>query len=112
MFLNENICYGYSKEPSQLDGSFEQPKHIFYRWIRKYCKFMQKKKSNWLLSEMKIWILAPVLRSLKITYNQVIKIGAKLKKYFLISQPKHMLWVLKRTISFLEYSKHIFETDG
>ena len=25
-FLNQNICYGYSKEPSQWDGSFEHPK--------------------------------------------------------------------------------------
>ena len=28
-FLNQNICCGYSKEPSQGDGSFEQPKHMF-----------------------------------------------------------------------------------
>ena len=28
LFLNQNICCGYSKEPSQLDGSFEHPKHM------------------------------------------------------------------------------------
>ena len=28
-FLNQNICCGYSKEPSQWDGSFEHPKHMF-----------------------------------------------------------------------------------
>ena len=28
LFLNQNICCGYSKEPSH-DGSFEYPKHIF-----------------------------------------------------------------------------------
>ena len=28
LFLNQNICCGYSKEPSQLDGSFEHPKHF------------------------------------------------------------------------------------
>ena len=27
--LNQNICCGYSKEPSQWDGSFEHPKHMF-----------------------------------------------------------------------------------
>ena len=27
LFLNQNICCGYSKEPSQWDGSFEHPKH-------------------------------------------------------------------------------------
>ena len=28
-FRNQNICCGYSKEPSQWDGSFEHPKHMF-----------------------------------------------------------------------------------
>ena len=25
LFLNQNICCGYSKDPSQLDASFEHP---------------------------------------------------------------------------------------
>ena len=29
LFLTQNICCGYSKEPSQWDGSFDHPKHIF-----------------------------------------------------------------------------------
>ena len=29
LFLNQNICCGYSKEPSQWDGYFEHPKHMF-----------------------------------------------------------------------------------
>ena len=29
LFLNQNICCGYSKEPSRRDGSFEHPKHMF-----------------------------------------------------------------------------------
>ena len=29
LFLNQNICCGYSKEPSHGDGSFEHPKHMF-----------------------------------------------------------------------------------
>ena len=28
-FLNQNICYGYSKEPSHWYGSFQHPKHMF-----------------------------------------------------------------------------------
>ena len=28
LFLNPKICCGYSKEPSQRDGSFEHPKHL------------------------------------------------------------------------------------
>ena len=29
LFLIQNIYYGYSKEPSQGDGSLEHPKHMF-----------------------------------------------------------------------------------
>ena len=28
LLFNQNICCGYSKEPSQWDGSFEHPKHM------------------------------------------------------------------------------------
>ena len=28
LFLNQNICCGYSKEPSHRGGSFEHPKHM------------------------------------------------------------------------------------
>ena len=28
LFLNQSICCGYSKEPSQWDGSFEHSKHM------------------------------------------------------------------------------------
>ena len=28
LFLNQNKCYGYSKEPSQWDSSFEPPNHM------------------------------------------------------------------------------------
>ena len=28
LFLNQNICCGYSKEPSQCVGSFEHPKNM------------------------------------------------------------------------------------
>ena len=29
LFLYQNTCFVYSKEPSQWDGSFEHPKHMF-----------------------------------------------------------------------------------
>ena len=37
LFLNQNICFGCSKEPSQCRGSFEHPKHMFKLkdiWLR------------------------------------------------------------------------------
>ena len=36
LFLDQNICCGYSKEPCQWDGSFGHPKHML--------KLMDKKK--------------------------------------------------------------------
>ena len=39
LFLKQNICCGYPKEPSRWDGSFEHPKYEF--------KLMGKKMLNW-----------------------------------------------------------------
>ena len=40
LLLNQNIYCGHSKEPSQWDGSFEHPKHMFKNWwVRKYLQF-------------------------------------------------------------------------
>ena len=44
LFLNQNKCYGYSKEPSQWDGSFKYPKHML--------KLMGKKKSQFYAKEL------------------------------------------------------------
>ena len=44
LFLNQNICCGYSKEPSHRDGSFEHPKHMF--------NLMDKKIITILLSQI------------------------------------------------------------
>ena len=30
--INLNMCFGFSKEPSDRDGSFEYPQHMF--WMR------------------------------------------------------------------------------
>ena len=35
LFLNQNICCGYSKEPSHRDGSFEHPKHKLKLMVKK-----------------------------------------------------------------------------
>ena len=45
--LNQYICCGYSKEPPQLDGSFEHPKHVLklMKYIKKnpfLCSGLQK----------------------------------------------------------------------
>ena len=48
LFLNQNICCGWSKEPSQWDGSFEHPKHML--------KWMDKKLSTILFTDrLLIW---------------------------------------------------------
>ena len=50
--------------------------------------------------------------SLYVRNHPGFKIEGVLENYFLTSQPKHMLWVLKRTISMngsFEHPKHMFE---
>ena len=42
--ISFNICFGCSKEPSHLDGSFEYPQHMF--WLR-------NKKINFLVRTLK-----------------------------------------------------------
>ena len=41
LFLHQNICCGYSKEPSQWDGSFEHPKHILKLMGKKIFTFLR-----------------------------------------------------------------------
>ena len=42
LFLNQNICCGYSKEPSQRDDSFEHPKLMFELVVKKLFTILQK----------------------------------------------------------------------
>ena len=42
LFLNQNICCGYSKEPSQWDGSFEHPKHMLQLTGKKILKILRR----------------------------------------------------------------------
>ena len=62
LFLNQNICCGYSKEPSQWDGSFEHPKHMF--------KLMNK-KINTLLGKL-FCLTGPMKLHLLWQWSQVV----------------------------------------
>ena len=42
LFRIQNICCGYSKEPSQWDGSFEHPKHMLKLMVKKLNKILRK----------------------------------------------------------------------
>ena len=46
--LNQNICCGYSNEPSRRDSSFEHPKHIFRLTHKKIITNLRSK--YWLIS--------------------------------------------------------------
>ena len=48
LVLNQNICCGYSKEPSHWDGSFEHPKHMFKLMDKKIITILRRKfLLNW-----------------------------------------------------------------
>ena len=40
LFLNQNICYEYLKDPSQWDSSFEQPKNMLKLMGKKIFTFL------------------------------------------------------------------------
>ena len=48
--LNQNICCGYANEPSQWDGSFEHPKHMFKAMDKEITAFFRSKNC---LSELR-----------------------------------------------------------
>ena len=43
LFLNQNMCWGYSKEPSQWDDSFEHPKHMLKNMGKKIFTILHRK---------------------------------------------------------------------
>ena len=55
LFLNQNICCECSKEPSQWDGSFENPKHMFRLLGKKIIAFLRSKSLlNWLYGKCRL----------------------------------------------------------
>ena len=61
LFLIQNICCGYSKEPSQWDGSFMHPQHMLKWLVRKLLKFYAHKISlsgpmYSICSPMSLWL--------------------------------------------------------
>ena len=60
LFLNQNICCGYSKELSRWEGSFEHPKHMLKLMGRKFftilCSFFVFTHDD-LYSTAKVFIL-------------------------------------------------------
>ena len=48
LFLIQNICFGYSKEPSHRDSSFGHPKHMFKLMGKKIITILRSKNLlNW-----------------------------------------------------------------
>ena len=78
VFLNQDICCVYSKEP------FEHPKHTFKHMIKKIIKNLRSHKFR--LSGAMVIIIA----------EDILITSAYQRINFHISQPNQMLWVLKR----------------
>ena len=54
LFLNQNICCGYSKEPFRWDGSFEHPKRMLKLLCKKLEDLKVLRRSPDLLNNVKI----------------------------------------------------------
>ena len=57
LFLDQNICCGYSKEPSQWDGSFELPKHMLKIMGKKIFTILSW-KFLFYLNLLVLWIMS------------------------------------------------------
>ena len=108
LFLNQNICCGYSKEPSQWDGSFGHPKHML--------KVMGKKIFT---ISHRIFLFKPVLPSwlscnqkiLFLFLNQNICCGYSKEPSQWDSSfehPKHMLKIMGKKIFTISHRKYLF----
>ena len=101
LFLNQNICCGYSKEPSQWDGSLCTQNICSNWWIIKYLQFYAQ---QFCLSKP-IYTIVMLQNTDGFMFKnlQCLIIDEAKSGYqnidFLISEPKHMLWVLKWTVS-------------
>ena len=68
--LNQNICCGYSKEPSQLDSSLEHQKYMLKLIDRKYSQFSYFSTKTYVVGTQKNRFDETVLLSTK-TYVKI-----------------------------------------
>ena len=61
LLLNQNMCCGYSKQPSQRDGSFENPKHNVKLMGKKTIQVHAKKCV--LLTDVRQYVVHQVVSS-------------------------------------------------
>ena len=100
LFLNQNICCGYSKEPSRWDGSFKHPKHMF--------KLMGKEIIAILGAQtILIWTY---VKYINLIYNQASKKSVWLKIFlFLFLNQNICCWYSKEPSQWddsFEHPKH------
>ena len=93
LFHNQSICFGYSKEPSQCNGSYEHPKHM--------SKITEKKVFTIFTLKNFVYQSLWMAHGRQVTLFCFLSFYAKNCKNLLvilfISQPNHMLklWVRK-----------------
>ena len=94
LLISFNICFRCSKDPSHWDGSFEYPQHMFWMKNKKINIFWYELLTKGQQNSQKMWkfynssgLCRPPDKS------------GYWKTIFFSSHPKHMLWVLKRTVS-------------
>ena len=124
LFLNQNICCGYLNGTIKRDGSFEDQKHtlelidkgnITISMLWKIAEHDLCGIKNAFFREMQFWLQCYTVVSYQalfrlsvFKFSAVYLSGAKnvcfctigdFGSLTIISQPKHTLWVLKRTVA-------------
>ena len=97
LFLNQNICCGCSKEPSQWDDSFEHPKHlleIIYNFTLKNCVVvslthlsrMDSGRTGWYTKQMCSDMRFPIMWYVRPAKSQIsLRIRAVWSEHLLVA---------------------------
>ena len=74
LFLNQNICCGYSKEPSRWEGSFEHPKHMFRLLGKNIFAILRSKiLRNWTYVKVSLCDYRMSIHHLSSIYQQFLR---------------------------------------
>ena len=114
LFLKQNLCCGYSKEPPQWDGSFDHPKHMLKLMGKKIFTLLSSKifvyLNLWYSRTCTCFIFAELKDGVKILRTRFHSSSFKLSKLWPTgyTSSSSMLW--KNNIGFKHNDVNILLT--
>ena len=103
LFFIQNIWFGFSKEPSKCDGSFENPKHMFILIGKKILTVVHSKSCLW-IPKVTHWVCQKHLNFHVCGPRLKICMFYREMKYFFVLTKRNFLLILH----FIFVSKCVF----